>query len=213
MLMTRWLHAGMGKPEAEVTAKASVVPSRREQRKQEAVKLMPPPPSLAPPARPAGPPPPQPKASTSGYNPPPWTGQPPPGVSLQVLKDGVPVQDIPLQLPATVFGRSATSFRFVLCCILYISLHGPYPTTQSLPPPPPPGACPLPFPTPTNQFAPFPTATPESVHLGIRTPSLDRPAPTWRLPASPEGWRPCPGHSPPAPYYCLRQVCPLILLY
>ena len=96
---------GMGSSEAAVTAKASVMPSRRDQRKQQDVKLMPPPPSLAPPARPAAPP--QPQASTSGYTPPPWAGQPPRGTSLQVLKDGVPVQDIPLLLPATVFGRSA----------------------------------------------------------------------------------------------------------
>ena len=100
--------AGMGSSEAAVTAKASVMPSRRDQRKQADVKLMPPPPSLAPPARPAAPvQPPQPQASTSGYTPPPWAGQPPRGTSLQVLKDGVPVQDIPLLLPATVFGRSA----------------------------------------------------------------------------------------------------------
>lgn len=98
----------MGSSEAAVTAKASVMPSRRDQRKQADVKLMPPPPSLAPPARPAAPVQPlQPQASTSGYTPPPWAGQPPRGTSLQVLKDGVPVQDIPLLLPATVFGRSA----------------------------------------------------------------------------------------------------------
>ncbi|KAK9825585.1 hypothetical protein WJX74_007760 [Apatococcus lobatus] len=103
--------SSMGSSEAAVTAKASVMPSRRDQRKQQDVKLMPPPPSLAPPAPAAAPAaqPPQPQASTSGYTPPAWAGQPPRGTSLQVLKDGVPVQDIPLLLPATVFGRHASA--------------------------------------------------------------------------------------------------------
>ena len=197
----------MGSNEAEVTAKASVMPSRRDQRKQEAVKLMPPPPSLPPPARTAAPAMSQPQASTSGYTPPPWAGQPPRGVSLQVLKDGVPVQDIPLHLPATVFGRSASH-----CCLLASCMQRCMPAkcaiwrlySRPLPPTTLPSFRP-PSPAPHSPFPPWvstsvpllsPSSGPQALHGSSRKALLSRNPPP-----------------PPLPHATVLQVCVSLLIY
>ena len=43
-----------------------------------------------------------------GFRAPEWAGAPPRPASLQVLKDGQVIQSIPLQQPATLFGRSSS---------------------------------------------------------------------------------------------------------
>ncbi|CAK0733982.1 hypothetical protein CVIRNUC_000365 [Coccomyxa viridis] len=83
-------------PQDGQAAKIEVVASRREQKRAQ----MPPPQPLQP-ARPTqGPPPP------GAYKAPDWAGQPPRPARLDVLKDGQVIHSIPLQQPATLFGRS-----------------------------------------------------------------------------------------------------------
>ncbi|CAL5225646.1 g8503 [Coccomyxa viridis] len=79
-------------------SKIEVVASKREQKRAQ----MPPPPVLQP-IRAGQPPPP------GAFKAPDWAGTPPAAARLEVLKDGHVIQSIPLEQPATIFGRSPTA--------------------------------------------------------------------------------------------------------
>jgi hypothetical protein len=91
---------------SEVTAEEKrpqiqVVVSKREQKRQQ----MPPPPARGPAPSAAAAAPPPAAAPAGAFRAPAWAGQPPPGASLHVLKGGQLIERLPLDSPATLFGR------------------------------------------------------------------------------------------------------------